>query len=197
MNPFTIENLIKEGEQEIKEIRGFMLESCERFYLSKDFLNLLDILSDFVFIRSSRFIMELLQNAEDACMEIGRTNGIFRVIVNDERVRIEHNDKPFDKNDLRAICGIKSNKKPEKGYIGYLGVGFKSVFKVSDSPMILFGKYWFKFDRNYWNAENVPWQITPIPVSSNDTGTILRDSSINEWQNLSRSLIYLLPKIVI
>jgi len=164
----NFEALLNKGRQEIKHIQDLILKSIRGSYIGTDFLNLLNILSDFLFIKSSRFIMELLQNAEDACMEIGNTNGEFRILINDKRVRIEHNGKPFDENDLRAICGIRSSKKPEKGYVGYLGIGFKSVCKVSDSPIILSGKYWFKFDKNYWSEEDVPWQILPIPVSRNE-----------------------------
>jgi hypothetical protein len=32
-------------------------------------------------------------------------------------------------------------KRPELGTIGYLGIGFKSVFKITDSPHIFSGRF--------------------------------------------------------
>lgn len=59
-----------------------------------------------------------------------------------------HNASPFKESDVKALCGIRSSKKPEKGTLGYLGIGFKSTFKVTDCPEIYSNEFQFKFDRN-------------------------------------------------
>lgn len=127
-----------------------------------------------VFVRTSRFIMELIQNAEDALIDADYP-GEIEIIVSNKRIKIIHNGKPFTKEDVDAICGIRSTKKPERGTLGYLGIGFKSVFKITDCPQIFSGPYAFKFDKNYWKEEHYRalWPIIPIPISlENITETI-------------------------
>ena len=130
----------------------------------------MDTLIEQVFLRSGRFIMEFIQNAEDACMEATKMGniryGILRIALDEDKIVIMHNGKPFDREDLISLCGLKSRKKPEEGYLGYLGIGFKSVFKVSDKVIVYSRgdkRYCFKFDRSAW-GENTPWQSLPIKV---------------------------------
>jgi len=127
-----------------------------------------------VFVRTTRFIMELIQNAEDSLIDADYP-GEIEIIVSNKRIKIIHNGKPFTREDIDAICGVRSTKKPERGTLGYLGIGFKSVFKITDCPQIFSGPYAFKFDKNYWKEEHYRelWQIIPIPISlENITETI-------------------------
>ncbi|HEV2500709.1 MAG TPA: DUF3883 domain-containing protein [Terriglobia bacterium] len=109
--------------------------------------------------------MELIQNAEDAGHGLD-THGLMEVSIGEKRLKVSHDGRPFTGEDVRALCGIRSSKKPEKGSLGYLGIGFKSVFKVTDSPEIYSGGFQFKFDRNYkdWAAvaRETPWHVIPI-----------------------------------
>jgi hypothetical protein len=93
------------------------------------------LISEVVFSRSSGFVLEFLQNAEDSGLDL-RTSGCFEININSHRVKMVHNGRPFTEENVRAVCGIRSSKKPERGTLGYLGIGFKSVFKVSDSPEV-------------------------------------------------------------
>ena len=74
--------------------------------------------------------------------------------------------QPFEEKNLRAICNINSSKKPEQGTLGYLGIGFKSVFKISDCAEIYSNGFQFKFDRKHpeWagHAGEMPWQVMPV-----------------------------------
>jgi hypothetical protein len=129
-----------------------------------DYINALKLIAQVVFTRSSGFILELIQNAEDAGIELEGPGG-FEIKVNKERVKISHNGKPFSEEDVKALCGIRSSKKPERGTLGYLGIGFKSIFKVTDSPEIYSNGFKFKFDRNAWDdASNTPWHVIPMWV---------------------------------
>src|SRR3990172_10835901 len=150
----TINNakeVVDKIRKEIKDARGTHIWS--------DYVNALKLISQVVFTRSSGFILELIQNAEDAGLGL-ESPGMFEIRINKERVKVIHNARPFNENDVQALCGIRSSKKPEKGTLGYLGIGFKSVFKVTDCPEVYSDGFQFKFDRNYheWGElSSTPW----------------------------------------
>ena len=94
--------------------------------------------------------------------------GVFNIRINKRRVMVSHNGSPFSRDNVKAICGIRSSKKPENGTLGYLGIGFKSVFKVTDCPEVYSNGYQFKFDRNHidWkDPSNIPWHVLRIWVN--------------------------------
>lgn len=130
-----------------------------------DSVHMLATISESIFSRSAHFILELLQNAEDAGSTQNTNLGKIEFRTSPDRVKVSHNGSPFTYSDVDAICGIRSNKKPEEGTLGYLGIGFKSVFKVSNRPEIHSGGFHFKFAKTaYTDPENQPWQIIPIWV---------------------------------
>lgn len=90
----------------------------------------------------SHFIYEILQNAEDA----GASSISFNLFT--DRLEIIHNSKnDFDFDDVDGITGIGiSTKKDDLNKIGKFGVGFKSVFAITQSPIIESGQYHFQID---------------------------------------------------
>jgi hypothetical protein len=80
----------------------------------------------------AHFIYELLQNAEDA----GASEVSFELTP--QSCVFEHNGKRhFDERDIKAITGIyNSSKKDSPDKIGKFGVGFKSVFVYTETPVI-------------------------------------------------------------
>ena len=54
--------------------------------------------------------------------------------------------KGFTERDVRAICNLGASTKLATASIGRKGIGFKSVFMVSDTPHILSAGFSFKFD---------------------------------------------------
>lgn len=88
----------------------------------------------------AHFIYELLQNAEDA----GATEVAFELTAH--ACSFEHNgSRHFDERDIRGITGIfNSSKKDSPDKIGKFGVGFKSVFVYTDTPVIYSKDYSFK-----------------------------------------------------
>ena len=104
------------------------------------YCNLQKLASGDIWETSTRYIYELLQNAEDA-----KANE-FKIYLSKRRVKIVHNGKLFTEDDVRNICYANSKKDPNET-IGYLGVGFRSVFTVTDKPEIYSGEYRFRFDR--------------------------------------------------
>jgi len=148
----------------INEIR-LDIEESSRTRLGKDSVNMLNTVSESIFSRSAHFILELLQNAEDAGPKNGPPYGEIEFAISEARIRITHNGMPFTTANVDAICGVRSTKKPEQGTLGFLGIGFKSVFKVTDSPQVHSGDFHFKFDRSaHGDPSSVPWQIMPLAV---------------------------------
>lgn len=85
----------------------------------------------------THFIFELLQNAEDALGRRGEWHGSRKVAftLNPTRLTLSHFGKPFDEADVRSVCDIAESTKNESS-IGRFGLGFKSVYTVTDFPEI-------------------------------------------------------------
>ncbi|GAH88975.1 unnamed protein product [marine sediment metagenome] len=109
--------------------------------------------------------MEITQNAEDAIKKRGIEDGKIIFCLSTERIKIEHNGMPFDDKDVDSICGVRSNKNPNEDFIGYMGIGFKSVFSITNKAQIFSGDYSFKFDKDECPRE-LPWFITPLEAKS-------------------------------
>jgi len=86
----------------------------------------------------THFITELLQNAEDE----GANNVEFKLTEN-ELVFSHDAKKLFDFNDIRAISNFGDNheKKEKPNAIGRFGIGFKSVYSITDKPRIISAEY--------------------------------------------------------
>jgi hypothetical protein len=77
------------------------------------------------------FVYELLQNAEDQ----GATEAQFKLFS--DHLDFRHNGNPFTRLDVENITGIGNSDKPkEANMIGRFGIGFKSVFAITDRPEI-------------------------------------------------------------
>lgn len=85
----------------------------------------------------THFIFELLQNAEDALGRRGQWHGSRKVefVLSTTRLTLSHFGKPFDEADVRSVCDIAESTKNESS-IGRFGLGFKSVYTVTDLPEI-------------------------------------------------------------
>jgi len=115
------------------------------------------------FPRYGSFLMEFIQNADDA------GSNSLTIEINGNCIKIFNDGRPFSKDDVESICKVGRSSKTPKDYIGYLGVGFKAVFLISDCPEIHSGGYHFKFDKNAWNEpKQIPWQVIPIWIDRPD-----------------------------
>ncbi|OGW47048.1 MAG: hypothetical protein A2Y66_07715 [Nitrospirae bacterium RBG_13_41_22] len=89
----------------------------------------------------SHFIYEILQNAEDE----GAKEVRFELF--EDRLDVYHNGKDFDLEDIDGVTGIGiSKKKDDLTSIGKFGVGFKSVFAITETPYIFSGEYNIKIE---------------------------------------------------
>jgi hypothetical protein len=92
----------------------------------------------------THFILELLQNAEDALKLKTKShpnNGTISFKLDAEKLWVSHFGKPFDEQDVSAICAIsEGTKEQELTAIGRFGIGFKSVYAVTQRPEIHSGE---------------------------------------------------------
>ena len=109
------------------------------------------------FPRYGSFLMEFVQNADDAKSQS------LKIEILQNSIKISNDGIPFTEENVKPICKVGRSSKSPEDFIGYLGVGFKSVFLISDCPEIYSGNFRFKFDKNGWdNPTNIPWQVIPL-----------------------------------
>ncbi|XP_065672427.1 uncharacterized protein LOC100210004 isoform X4 [Hydra vulgaris] len=107
-------------------------------------------LSNELYSKDSHFVLELIQNADDN-QYIENSNNekpTVAFIVEHDQIIILNNEKGFSESDIKALCDVGKSTKGihRKGYIGQKGIGFKSVFRVTDMPEIHSNGYHIKFD---------------------------------------------------
>lgn len=100
----------------------------------------------------TRFIFELLQNAEDnrytTAAERQEAPFVHFTLHNDY-LTVDSNEDGFTEADVRSICSVhQSSKVQSGGYIGHKGIGFKSVFKIAYKACIQSGPFCFYFEYN-------------------------------------------------
>ena len=90
---------------------------------------------------SGRYPIELLQNAQDACADAGiRGRAWFR--VSETALLVANEGVSFDRERVKALLRLGGSSKTAAGSgahrtIGYKGIGFTSVFELSDRPQII------------------------------------------------------------
>ncbi|XP_077481496.1 uncharacterized protein LOC144092518 isoform X2 [Stigmatopora argus] len=109
----------------------------------------LDRLSTELYSKDTHFVLELIQNADDNSYPSDVVPSLDFVIERD-CITILNNETGFEEANIRAICDVgRSTKGKHKyGYIGQKGIGFKSVFKVTDRPEIHSNGFHLFFDKN-------------------------------------------------
>jgi len=153
----------------IKDIQDRLLGSDREFVLDS-LKGALDRLQK-AFPQYGSFLMEFIQNADDAKSQSLK----IEILLDTNIIRIYNDGLPFNEEDVKSICKIGRSSKTPKDYIGYLGVGFKAVFLISECVEIYSGDFRFKFDKNAWeNSDHTPWQIIPISIDNQQTESLGR-----------------------
>lgn len=148
--------------------------------------NALKLLSDDLYSKKSHFVLELVQNADDNHYAPDVTPHLT-LQVTPSRLVIVNNEMGFTEANVTAICsvGASSKSKQKSGYIGEKGIGFKSVFTVSDAPEIHSNGFHFKFDRtvegNLLGYVVPHWCEPPADVQPDCTTIILPAAKTYEF----------------
>ncbi|KAI3791107.1 hypothetical protein L2E82_04713 [Cichorium intybus] len=107
----------------------------------------LHCLSQELYSQDSHFLLELVQNADDNVYPC-EVEPTLTFILQEGGVVVLNNEKGFSVENIKALCdvGNSTKKEPSAGYIGKKGIGFKSVFRVTDAPEIHSNGFHIKFD---------------------------------------------------
>lgn len=119
----------------------------------RKYRNLLSTVAEDLNSKDTHFLLELIQNADDNSYKEGVIPSLS-LEMNNEYLIVKNNEIGFQEKNIRALCSAgESSKKEEKfkGYIGEKGIGFKSIFKVTNKPEIYSNGYQFNFDRSETN----------------------------------------------
>lgn len=115
----------------------------------------LDLLSASLYSSDVHFVMELLQNADDNNYHAGVVPTLKLQLLPHALV-IMNNEVGFSQDNIVAVCNVGgSTKKGMSGYIGQKGIGFKSVFSISDRPEIHSNGFHIMFDQELSMLEPV------------------------------------------
>ncbi|KAK7134163.1 hypothetical protein R3I93_017539 [Phoxinus phoxinus] len=109
----------------------------------------LERLSTELYSKDTHFVLELIQNADDNSYPEGGETPALMFVVERDCITIMNNESGFEEKNVRAVCDVgRSTKGKHKyGYIGQKGIGFKSVFKVTDCPEIHSNGFHIRFDK--------------------------------------------------
>ena len=138
--------------------------------------NALRLLSTGLYNDQGHFVLEVIQNADDNNYDANQTPKLeFHITSNS--LRLVNNELGFREENVSALCTTgKSSKSKSRGFIGEKGIGFKSVFAVSDAPEIHSNGFHFRFNR--LDPDNllgyiVPEWYEPIEEVGKDETTII------------------------
>ncbi|KAK3603430.1 hypothetical protein CHS0354_009413 [Potamilus streckersoni] len=113
----------------------------------------LDRLSKDLYSKDTHFVLELVQNADDNkypenLLENGDLCPAAKFIIDEQCIMVLNNECGFTEENVRALCDVgRSTKGKHKfGYIGQKGIGFKSVFRVTDCPEVHSSGYHIQFN---------------------------------------------------
>ena len=129
---------------------------------------------------SGRVFIELLQNADDC--------GSTKILITELNGNIifANNGRPFDENDVMAICRSGNSNKKRGETIGYRGVGFKSTTYLTDEILIYSDKACFTFSKKICSQklsipeENIPMIRVPLLVESIDNSVLTKVQELEQ-----------------
>ncbi|XP_062118267.1 uncharacterized protein LOC133831877 [Humulus lupulus] len=146
------------AKRHIEEIRSkkFSIGKKESNPLTHDLHHAVTSLSAELYTKDVHFLMELIQNAEDNEYEQSVEPTLEFILTKEDitetgapaTLLIFNNEVGFSRKNMDSLCSIgRSTKKGKRqqGFIGEKGIGFKSVFLVSQQPHVFSNGYQVRF----------------------------------------------------
>lgn len=105
----------------------------------------------------AQVLPELIQNADDVdpCDTV-------EIELTDDTLRIRNNGRPMKTEEVDTLCAAGESTKRDPEYIGHFGLGFKSVFSISDNPRVRTGYFHFEFDAEQLTVPKIRDGAEPI-----------------------------------
>ncbi|TVU25271.1 hypothetical protein EJB05_27763, partial [Eragrostis curvula] len=174
----------REHVERIRRERYFIGRG-EQNPLAEDMHQAVNYLSQELYSKDVHFLMELVQNAEDNEYPSGVAPSLEFLITSKDitgtgassTLLIFNNEKGFSSSNVDSICRVgRSTKKGNRhhGYIGEKGIGFKSVFLISNQPYIFSNGYQIKFNEKPCVECNIGY-IVPEWVESTPSLSDIKD----------------------
>ncbi|KAK9682468.1 hypothetical protein RND81_10G075900 [Saponaria officinalis] len=106
----------------------------------------LHCISQGLYSQDAHFLLELVQNADDNVYPENIEPTLVFILMRTSII-VLNNERGFTAENMRALCdvGNSTKKGSSAGYIGEKGIGFKSVFRVTDAPEIHSNGFHVKF----------------------------------------------------
>ncbi|PKA53015.1 hypothetical protein AXF42_Ash001996 [Apostasia shenzhenica] len=184
------EQALREATSIVESIRceefGLGSDSDQSGLMKKQHARLgraLHCLSQELYSQDSHFLLELVQNADDN-MYLDNVVPELVFILQENSLVVLNNERGFSAENIRALCDIGNSTKKgsSAGYIGKKGIGFKSVFRVTDAPEIHSNGFHVKFDITEGQIGFVlPTIIPPCDVNFFKKLLCGADSLEGEW----------------
>ncbi|KAF0912690.1 hypothetical protein E2562_018941 [Oryza meyeriana var. granulata] len=142
----------------------------------------LHCLSQELYSQDSHLLLELVQNADDNTY-LEDVEPTLAFILQDNGIVVLNNESGFSAENIRALCdvGNSTKKGSNQGYIGNKGIGFKSVFRVTDAPEIHSNGFHVKFDI----TEGQIGFVLPTAVAPYNTYSVSRMLSVEDDKDFS------------
>ena len=126
---------------------------------------------------NAHFIFEVLQNAEDALKRRKGWKGSrgVRFELTPTSLRVVHYGNPFTLMDVKGVCGVGETTK-DLTDIGRFGIGFKSVYSITERPEVHSGDENFAIDSFVFPTEAPPTERATdqtefvLPLRTGDAG---------------------------
>ncbi|HZY82978.1 MAG TPA: DUF3883 domain-containing protein [Cyclobacteriaceae bacterium] len=93
-----------------------------------------------------RYLFELIQNARDA-NRVSNSEGEIYIVLKDKVLSVSNTGAPFTEQGIEGITTIGQSTKASQDFIGFKGIGFKSVQEVTNTPRIVTSYGTIVFDR--------------------------------------------------
>ena len=175
-----------------------------------------------LYSEKQHFVMELIQNADDNSYPASCDVPAVEFVLSPQGMLIKNNEIGFAEANVRALCDVGGSTKGGggSGFIGQKGIGFKSVFSVTNEPAIRSRGYSFCF-KNYeteshkknmlmphWLGDDHKWSFDDSSFDDDDdeedefdwTTTIMlpfnsHDIDISKFDSIQPSLLLFLNKL--
>lgn len=109
------------------------------------------ILSNELYSSFGRVLLELLQNADDSNFdrdELGEDVPQVYILLRWDCLVFHINERGMSRENIESVCDIGNSSKKNshsRYFTGEKGIGYRSLFKITDSPGIYSGGYSIKF----------------------------------------------------